>query len=46
VAVLRRAAASPTPRTATRVPRPVKEQRLEAKRRQSQRKNLRRPPAE
>src|SRR5258708_997057 len=48
VAVLRRAAAPPTPRTATRVPKGVKEQRLEAKRRQSQRKQLRRggPPAE
>src|SRR5262245_26154392 len=48
VAVVRRAAVPPTPRTATRVPRAVKEQRLEAKRRQSQRKQLRRsgPPAE
>ena len=48
VAVLRRAAVPPTPRTATRVPRGVKEQRLEAKRRQSQIKKLRRggPPAE
>ena len=48
VAVLRRAAVPPTPRTATRVPRGVKEQRLEAKRRQSQRKQLRRggPPGD
>jgi len=47
VAVLRRAAVPPTPRTATRVPKGVKEQRLEAKRRQSQRKQLRRgPPGE
>ena len=47
VAVLRRAAVPPTPRTATRVPRGVKELRLEAKRRQSQRKKLRRGgPAE
>ena len=46
VAVLRRAAASPTPRTATRVPRAVKEERLETKRRQSQRKQQRRPPDE
>ena len=48
VAVLRRAAVPPTPRTATRVPRGVKEQRLEAKRRQGQIKKLRRggPPAD
>jgi len=46
VAVLRRAAVPPTPRTATRVPKGVKEQRLEAKRRQSDRKKQRRsaPP--
>jgi ribosome-associated protein len=42
VAVVRRAAVPPTPRQATRVPKGVKEQRLEAKRRQSQRKKLRR----
>jgi|SRR5579859_970507 len=46
VAVLRRAAVPPTPRTATRVPKSVKEQRLEAKRRLSERKKQRRsaPP--
>jgi ribosome-associated protein len=42
VAVVRRAAVPPTPRQATRVPRAVKEQRLDSKRRQSQRKQLRR----
>ena len=48
VAVLRRAAVPPTPRTATRMPKAVKEQRLEAKRRLSERKKLRRdaPAAE
>ena len=44
VAVLRRAAVPPKPRTATRVPKAVKEQRLEAKRRLSERKRQRRPP--
>jgi ribosome-associated protein len=48
VSVLRRAAVPPTPRQATRVPKAVKEQRLETKRKQSQRKQLRRgtPPTE
>jgi len=48
VSVLRRAAVPPTPRTATRVPRGVKEQRLQAKKRLSERKKLRRgaPPPE
>jgi ribosome-associated protein len=42
VAIVRRAAVPPTPRHATRVPKAVKEQRLEAKRLQSQRKRQRR----
>ena len=45
VTVVRRAAVPPTPRQTTRVPKGVKEQRLEAKRRLSQRKKLRRGAA-
>jgi ribosome-associated protein len=45
VAVVRRAAVPPTPRTATRVPAAVKRQRLESKRRQAERKAQRRRPA-
>jgi ribosome-associated protein len=41
-AMLRRAAVPPKPRRPTRPSKAVKEQRLEAKRRQSQRKRLRR----
>jgi ribosome-associated protein len=46
VAVLRRAAVPPKPRHATRVPKAVKEQRLEAKRRQGERKRKRKVPGD
>ncbi len=42
VAVVRRAAVPPTPRQPTRLPKAAKEQRLDAKRRQSERKRQRR----